>query len=140
MVRKFIFIIILISMCFYVAGCAPTSLSDEVLIENTINNYLNALNDKDWENARSLCVEGSWQYNQISVIESSDHTYYYENLGLISNILITDLDIYLDATVGVSIKKTDYFEQDTTITTESWNFNLQKTSDTWLIDIIYSNL
>ncbi len=138
MARKLLFFILIISLCFYVTSCTPTSLSDEVLIENTINDYLSALNDQDWEKARSLCVVDSWQYNQISVMENSTHTYNYENLGLTSNILITDLVIYDDATLYASIKITDYFEQESTIYTSTWNFNLQKVDSSWKIDIIYS--
>ncbi len=138
MVRKLLFFILVISLCLCVTSCTPTISSDEVLIENTINDYLSALNDQDWEKARSLCVVDSWQYNQISVIENSTHTYNYENLGLITNILITDLTIYYDATVDVSIRRTDYFEQESTISTDTWNFNLQKVDGSWKIDIIYS--
>jgi len=49
--------------------------SDEIKIENAINGFVQAFNDKDWDKARSYCVYGSVVYNEMNELEQ----HYYDD-------------------------------------------------------------
>ncbi|MBA7548750.1 hypothetical protein ES705_41216 [subsurface metagenome] len=45
--------------------------SEETKIENTINGFIQAFNDKDWDKVKSYCVYGSVAYNEMNELEEA---------------------------------------------------------------------
>jgi len=52
-----------------------SSINEETKIENTINGFIQAFNDKDWDKLKSYCVYGSVVYNEMNELEQ----YYYDD-------------------------------------------------------------
>jgi len=89
------------SLFLLLIGCSGIGLpdteapiTDEVQIENVINDYFHALNEQDWEEAKSYCVVDSIWYDFVSdferfVNENINDTYILEYSLSISSIYIT---------------------------------------------------
>lgn len=71
MKRKSFFIILFLILIIFLCGCngTVTPATDDAKVKNTIYNYALALNDQNWNEARSYCVYGSDAYYNVSVKE-----------------------------------------------------------------------
>ena len=71
MKKKYFFVILFLILAIFLVGCngVVTPATDEAKVKNTIQNYALALNDQDWNEARSYCVYGSDAYYNVSVKE-----------------------------------------------------------------------
>ena len=108
----FVILIMIFSFVFLLIGCSgiglpdtDANLTDEEKIENVINDFFLALNEQDWEKAKSLCVTDSIWYDFVSdferaVNENIDDTYILEYSLSISRIYITGCPYNIDIVFG----------------------------------------
>ena len=108
----FVILIMIFSFVFLLIGCSgiglpdtDANLTDEEKIENVINDFFLALNEQDWEKARSFCVIDSIWYDFVSdferaVNENIDDTYILEYSLSISRIYITGCPYNIDIVFG----------------------------------------
>ena len=101
MKRKYFLLGLFLILIMFLVGCSVIGLpdievpvTDEEKIENVINDFFLALNEQDWEKAKSLCVVDSIWYDFVSnferaVNENIDDTYILEYSLSISRIYIT---------------------------------------------------
>jgi len=87
MKRKYFLVGLFLILIMFLVGCSGIGLpdievpvTDEEKIENVINDFFLALNEQDWEKAKSLCVTDSIWYDFVSdferaVNENIDDTY-----------------------------------------------------------------
>ena len=87
---KLIIFILLSVLIAVFAGCTGTTLSpDEIEITNAIYGYFQAINDQDWNGARSYCVYESAAYNDVNDIKEL----WYPDSGEIEEI---DIDFIVE--------------------------------------------
>jgi len=78
-----VFILLLVVVTVF-TGCGGTPMSDQVKIESVINDCSLAINNWEWDKARSFCVYNSNFYNFVSGMEdivtnaNLDHEYTLE--------------------------------------------------------------
>ena len=101
MKRKYFLLDLFLILIMFLVGCSGIGLpdievpvTDEEKIENVINDYFLALNEQDWEKAKSLCVVDSIWYDFVSnfemfVNENINDTFILEYSLSISRIYIT---------------------------------------------------
>lgn len=101
MKRKCFLLVVILVLAMFLVGCSGIGLpdtevpvTDEEKIENVINDYFLALNEQDWDKAKSLCVIDSIWYDFVSdferaVNENINDTYILEYSLSISRIYIT---------------------------------------------------
>ena len=77
MKRKYFLVGLFLILIMFLVGCSGIGLpdievpvTDEEKIENVINDFFLALNEQDWEDAKSLCVIDSIWYDFVSDIET----------------------------------------------------------------------
>jgi hypothetical protein len=74
--KKIFYVSIFLILVLFLSGCAggyptaPGTSTDEANIKIVINNYISAINSKNWNSARSFCVYGSDAYFEVGQIES----------------------------------------------------------------------
>ena len=78
-----VFILLLVVITVF-TGCGGTPISDQVKIESVINDCFLAMNNQEWDKARSFCVYNSNFYNFVSDMESMfiDNNLEYEEWTL----------------------------------------------------------
>ena len=109
--------------------------SDETKIENAINGIAQALNDKDWDKAKSYCVYGSVLYNEINEMEQGyyndpssvpDQTVIINNISpIIINGQYAEAYVYFTNTYIYNGEVEEF-------TGEQWHY-LQKIANDWKI-------
>ena len=78
-----VFILLLVVFTVF-TGCGATLISDQAKIESVINDCSLAINNQEWDKARSFCVYNSNIYNFVSGMEdivtnaNLDHEYTLE--------------------------------------------------------------
>ncbi|PKP58973.1 hypothetical protein CVT91_07595 [Candidatus Atribacteria bacterium HGW-Atribacteria-1] len=99
MERKCFLLVVVLAM--FLVGCSGIGLpdteapiTDEEKIENIINDFFQALNERNWDKAKSYCVIDSIWYDFVSdferfVNENINDTYILEYSLSISRIYIT---------------------------------------------------
>jgi len=138
----FVILIMIFSLFFLLIGCSGIGLpdievpvTDEEKIENVINDFFLALNEQDWEKAKSLCVIDSIWYDFVSnferaVNENIDDTYILEYSLSISRIYITGCTCNIGIVFGeffVSLTKNGELQR-----FEEWGIiTLYKSDNDW---------
>lgn len=101
MKRKYFLVGLFLILIMFLVGCSGIGLpdieapvTDEEKIQNVINDFFLALNEQDWEKAKSLCVIDSIWYDFVSdferaVNENIEDTYILEYSLSITRIYIT---------------------------------------------------
>lgn len=129
-------IILLLALILMLSGCG--AISDEAQIRSVISGFCNAVNNQNWDNARSYCVYGSETYNRITNWEYLTAQFGSENLTMdysfnISNIIITGDYATADGFSSVIITTNGESEEESGDQT----MNLKKVDNSWKIYYIY---
>ena len=108
--------------------------SDEIKIENAINGFVQAFNDKDWDKVRSYCVYGSVVYNEMNELEQ----HYYDDPSSVADHTV----IHYISPININGQYAEAYAYFTTVfiyngevveyTGEQWHY-LQKIADDWKI-------
>ena len=81
--KKIFYVSIFLVLVLFLSGCAGgyltapcISANEEAKIKIVINEFFLAINNQNWNKARSYCVYGGDAYYSVSQIESLANTYY----------------------------------------------------------------
>ena len=127
-----IFVLFLIVITVF-TGCGGILISDQVKIENVINDCFLAMSSQEWDKARSFCVYKSNFYNFVSDLESIvsnanlEHEYTLE-------ISFSVVEITIDsnyATVNGSISFIENLDGEVGETGGEETLYLEKTNNSW---------
>jgi hypothetical protein len=138
--KKSFYISILLVFVLILSGCAGypttprTSTNEEAKIRIVINEYFLAINNQNWNKARSYCLYGGNAYYATSQMESLANSLYMYcyvvTINFTPNILNVSVSgnyaqayFYLYGTVSAC----GYFESDSSYTT----YYLQKIGNSW---------
>ncbi len=126
------FLTLLIISIFILSGCIP--LSDEAQITYLINRYYSAINQQNWEKAKSYCIFNSIPYNDVINIENNvaqwdssiaditlDYSFY------ISDIIITGKFATVDGFLSFEININGSITEDSGEKT----INVEKIDNNW---------
>ena len=126
------FLTLLIISIFILSGCIP--LSDEAQITYLINRYYSAINQQNWEKAKSYCIFNSIPYNDVISIENNvaqwdssiaditlDYSFY------ISDIIITGKFATVDGFLSFEININGSITEDSGEKT----INVEKIDNNW---------
>ena len=126
------FLTLLIISIFILSGCIP--LSEEAQITYLINRYYAAINQQNWEKAKSYCIFNSTPYNDIINIENKvaqwdssiaditlDYSFY------ISDIIITGKYATVDGFLSFEININGSITEDSGEKT----LNVEKIDNNW---------
>ena len=126
------FLALLIISIFILSGCIP--LSDEAQITYLINRYYSAINQQNWEKAKSYCIFNSTPYNDVINIENKvaqwdssiaditlDYSFY------ISDIIITGKFATVDGFLSFEININGSITEDSGEKT----INVEKIDNNW---------
>lgn len=126
------FLALLIISIFILSGCIP--LSDEAQITYLINRYYSAINQQNWEKAKSYCIFNSIPYNDVINIENNvaqwdssiaditlDYSFY------ISDIIITGKFATVDGFLSFEININGSITEDSGEKT----INVEKIDNNW---------
>ena len=126
------FLALLIISIFILSGCIP--LSDEAQITYLINRYYSAINQQNWEKAKSYCIFNSIPYNDVINIENKvaqwdssiaditlDYSFY------ISDIIITGKFATVDGFLSFEININGSITEDSGEKT----INVEKIDNNW---------
>ena len=134
MKRKYFFVVLFLVLAISLSGCGV--LTEETKIENVIDGYFLAVNNQEWEKAKSYCkYESKVYYETCDFEEYIDDLYsYFSFVDISFNVDIFDINIigdfasaYIDG--SITIIKDDQF----IIGDASGYFYLQKVSNNWKI-------
>ena len=99
MKKKYLFVILFLTLAIFLSGCSGggiiTPVTDEAKIKSVVNELWLAINDQNWSKAKSYCVYGSDAYYEVCYIEDEFNT-----LHLYCNIVT--VNAYIDI-LNVSI-------------------------------------
>jgi len=126
------FLTLLIISIFILSGCIP--LSEEAQITYLINRYYAAINQQNWEKAKSYCIFNSTPYNDVINIENKvaqwdssiaditlDYSFY------ISDIIITGKYATVDGFLSFEININGSITEDSGEKT----INVEKIDNNW---------
>ena len=104
-------VILFLIMTIFLNGCGGlvTPDVDEVKIKGVIQNYVSALNNQNWDEAKSYCVYQSWAYYMVYTIEDFANYYgvgvFTYKIDKIKDIKAKDnygeANIHIISTIGV---------------------------------------
>jgi len=111
--------IILFLVFIFLSGCTVVLISEDTSVRNTIQNFSLAINDQNWNKAKSYCIYGSDAYYRVSIIEDAINVLYlYCNVVTITYfvdvISVSVYGSYAEAYVHVTVLLTacGYAESD----------------------------
>jgi len=126
MKRKYFLVVLFLILAIFLSGCGMvTPAIDKIKIKATIQNYAFALNNQDWDRAKSYCVYSSDAYFMVETYEFYVNYYNVESFAFKIDE-IRDIEIngnYAQAYIH------------TVATIGSWNeyIGLQKVNNIWKI-------
>jgi len=111
MKRKYFFVVLFLMLAMFLVGCGSgivTPATDEAQVKGFIQNYASAMNNQDWNKAKSYCVYNSWAYLVVESYEYLVDYYGFEvftfKVDKIRDIEIDDnyaqADIHIVSTLG----------------------------------------
>jgi len=138
MKRKYFFVILFLILAILLSGCTGggivTPANDEWEIKSVVNEYYLALNNLDFNKAKSYCVYGSDQYYAVAQAEALvNNLYLYCNIITINavidiqNVSINGNYATVSGYTNYLLTGCGYFEADDTSST----FTLQKIGNSW---------
>jgi len=100
--RKYFLIVLFLILAIFLNGCSIGIVipvipdHNEEKIRSVVQNYYSALNNQNWNKAKSYCVYGSDKYYKTCRIEDKINTlYFYCNFVTINTYVdISDVSIY----------------------------------------------
>ena len=112
MKRKYFLLILFLVLAMFLSGCGSSGIvtptTDEVKVKSVIQNYAFALNNQNWNEAKSYCVYNSFAYQmvdlyEIYVVNNNVEAFTYK-IDNIKDIEIDDIyaqaDIHIVSTLG----------------------------------------
>lgn len=134
MKRKHFFVVLFLIMAIFLSGCGI--ITDEEKIRDVIDEYFLAINDQDWDKAKSCCIYESNVYHETCFLEDKINDLSQSSSFVIIICLVDILDItiirnYASAYIDVSIT---LITDDFSVTNDSPGyFYLQKIYNEWKI-------
>lgn len=140
MKRKYFLLVLFLILAIFLSGCSGggivTPATDEAKVKSVINEYFLALNDQNWNKAKSYCVYGSDRYYAVCQMEDLVNTLYlYCNIitiNVYADILsvsiygnYSEAYLYLNALITAC----GYYESDSGYV----YYDLQKVGNSWKI-------
>jgi len=99
MKRKYSLIILFLILAIFLNGCSIGIVipdTNEAKVRSVVQGYYSALNNQNWNKAKSYCVYGSEKYYKTCMIEDKINTlYFYCNFVTINTYVdISNVSIY----------------------------------------------
>jgi hypothetical protein len=133
MKRKYFLIILFLILAISLSGCGI--VTDEEKVRDIIDEYFLAINDQDWDRAKSYCIYESNVYYETCLIEDFIDSLYPSVVIINFQVDIFDIVItgnYANAHVDGSLT---IITDGLSITNDSsGHFYLQKVSNNWKLD------
>ena len=79
MKKKYFFVVSFLILTMFLSGCVVgiiTPATDEAKVKSVINEYFLAINDQNWNKAKSYCVYGSDVYYETCYLEDAINALY----------------------------------------------------------------
>lgn len=123
--KKLFYIAIFLIFSFFMSSCNTSSIlpsNEETEIISVINNYAEALNNQNWNGAKSYCVYNSFSYQMVDLYEiyvvdnnveafvykidkikdiDIDNSYAQADIHIVSTLGSWHEDIYLQKVNGI---------------------------------------
>ena len=144
MKRKYIFVILFLTLAIFLSSCAGggivTPANDEAKIKNVLQEYFLSISEQNWSKAKNCCVYGSQRYYATCTMESFINSMYqlYSVITITNYIDNISVSIYGDF-ADASFHLTMYVTADYYYDNQSGYlvYYLQKIGNNWKI---YDNL
>ncbi len=133
MKRKYFLVILFLILVIFLNGCGGvvTPDTDEAKVKEVIQNYALAMNNQDWNKAKSYCVYNSWAYWMVESYEFLVDYYGFE-------IFTFKVDIIRDIEVEGNYAQADIHIVDSILV--RWELTyLQKVGGVWKIYNSYAH-
>ena len=134
--RKILLSVLIVFLILALVGCGTTPATDEIKVKNVIQEYFLAINDQNWNKAKSYCIYGSDIYYATCVLEDGINALYqYASTVIIicsidiSNIFISGNYASAYCSGSIMIIADGYHESDSS----SGYLHLQKVGNNWKI-------
>ncbi len=135
------FVITILVLAVFLSGCAGgvTPSNDEIKVKSSINGYFSALNDQNWNKAKSYCTFGSEQYNETIQLENTveNYCFSYDDCRVVIAINPTILDTWFNGPyfccVYCHMNDFSAFDGDYLNNTQSYimYYHLEKVGNEW---------
>jgi len=132
MKRKYFLVVLFLILAIFLVGCGI--ITDEEKIRDVIDEYFLAINNQDWDKARSYCI-----YNSGVYYETCDFEDYIDSLY--PSVVIINCQVDIFDTIITGDYASAYIDGSFTIITDdhpvtdnsSGHFYLQKVDNDWKI-------
>jgi len=135
--RKYFLIILFLILAIFLTGCSIGIVipdTNEAKVRSVIQGYYRALNNQNWNKAKSYCIYGSDKYHKTCEIEYKINTLYlYCNIVTVNTYVdISDVSIYGNYSqvycyINAKISACGYFDS----TSDYGSLYLQKIGNRW---------
>ena len=139
MKKKYSLLVLSLILAMFLSGCVIGIIipaTDEAKVKNVINEYFLAINDQNWNKAKSCCVYGSDIYYETYFLENRINTLYQyaSNVTItclmnISNVSVNGSYASAYCSGSITIIADYYYESDSA----SGYCYLQKVGNNWKI-------
>ena len=137
MKRKIVLLALVTFWVLTLIGCNSGIITDESKVRNVIQGYFSAINDQNWDEAKSYCIYGSDVYYETCDLEEhiDDLIFQYGTVDFTLTIDIFDILIYdsnyaqayIDGILNIS------YDSISDSSDEVGYIYLEKISNTWKI-------
>ena len=137
MKRKIVLLVLIIFWVSTFLGCNGEITIDESKVRNVIQEYFSAINEQNWDEAKSYCIYGSNVYYETCDLEEhiDDLIFQYGTIDFILTIDIFDILIYdsnyaqayIDGILNIS------YDSISDSSDEAGYIYLEKINNTWKI-------
>ena len=134
--RKLYFLVVLfLILAMFLSGCGVTPVTEESKINSVIQEYFMALDEQDWDRAKSYCVIGSDFFNatvqmQIDIeelLDSGDRVSLYFIIEILDTVISGDYaEVTLDGKMTIIV---DGVSDESTLYGQTCS--LQKIGNSW---------
>jgi len=140
MKRKYFLLVLFLILAMFLSGCGGviivTPATNEAKVRSVINEYFLAINDQNWNKAKSCCVYGSDIYYETCYLEDAVNTLYQYAYNVtitcfinISNVFVSGSYANAYCSGSITIIADHNYESDIF----SGYCYLQKVGNTWKI-------
>ncbi len=144
MLKKTFYISAFLIFVLLLSGCTGGLLEEEELIKGVIDNFFSALNDRNWDLARSYCVFESDIYDSVSAVEENVNNWSSEcnsvTLYFSPDISKIDIKVKHALTSGFLTTIVTCDDKEPHEETEHFTISSQKIGNSWkLLEIDFSS-
>lgn len=135
--KKILFLVLIIFWVLTLLSCNGEIITDESKVRNVIEEYFSAINNQNWDEAKSYCIYGSDVYYETCDLEEyiDDLIFQYEMVDFTLNVDIFDISIYnsnyarayIDGTLTIS------YDSTSNDSTEAGYLYLERINNNWKI-------